>query len=271
MPNHRRSFQYYQHLIEYLDRELIDSIPAKHDRLFCESPETEGFYKKLYLEQIEAFSLGVPAKKRPGDKICKYCTNFHLSNSKDIDKNSDIGVGKKLEDAFGEFFQAVLDKECDGATIERADVENLHNPDFVIKFNGKAIIWIEFKVIFRPFLKISEKVSENYECYSHSLTLDISNGKKLENQRILVASDSIGEKNCIYVYWYDLPCIKGIFWMPSTQVYQHQDNQAPYERKIVEGDRNAKGEVRAAVNKIYLPLHEMNDFYSIVSVIKAKI
>jgi len=271
MSNPRRSFKYYQHLIRYLDKELIDSVPAKHDRLFCEVPETEDFYKNLYLDQIEVFDMGGAVKRRPGHEICNDCSQFHLSTLKIIDKDADVGVGKKLEEAFKDFFQTVLNRECPGATVERADLENMHNPDFVIKFEGTSIIWIEFKVIFRPFLKVSEKVSQDYECYSHSLTLDISNGKKLDNQRKLVVSNDIGENNCIYVYWYDLPCIKGIFWMPSKQVYQHQDNQVQYQRKIVEGDRNTQGKVRAAVNKIYLPLHEMNDFYSIISIIKAKI
>ncbi len=162
-------------------------------------------------------------------------------------------------------------EECPGARIERADSENLHNPDFVVALADHQIIWMEFKVIFRPFLKIADMVERNYECYSHSLTLDISNGKKLDNQRKLVTSEEIGDRNCLYVYWYDLPCIKGIFWMPSTRVYQHQDQQQHYERKIVDGDKNERGQIRAAVNKIYLPLHEMNDFYSIFSYLKAKI
>ncbi|WP_152594771.1 hypothetical protein [Massilia sp. BSC265] len=251
-----------------MDKDLINSVPAKHSRLFRKAPETEGFYKTLYLDQIEVFNLGFAAKRRPGGKICRTCANFHLSTSKNIDKDEDVKVGKKLEDSFEEFFQFVLDKECAGATIERADLENMHNPDFLIKYNKKSIMWMELKVIFRPFINISKKADRSYECYSHSLTLD--HGKKLNKQKELVASNNIGENNCIYVYWYDLPCIKGIFWMPSTQVYRHQKSQVDYQRKIVDGDRNKQGGVRGAVNKIYLPLHEMNDFYSILSVIKAK-
>lgn len=271
MPNHRLSFEYYQKLVNSLEDDFVNSIPAKHERLFREPEKTLGFYKEFYLDQIEAFSLGVPVKKRPGDKTCSYCTKFHLGNLKLIDKKSDIGVGNRLEQAFQSFFQELLDAECNGAKIERADSENMHNPDFVLTSNGRKVIWIEFKVIFRPFLKVAERVNPAYECYSHSLTLDISNGKKLENQRKLVESEEIGEKNCLYVYWYDLPCIKGIFWMPAHRIYEHQDNQQHYNRKVVDGDRNQQQQINAAVKKIYLPLHEMNDFYSIISLFKAKL
>ncbi len=271
LPNHRASFQFYQRLISTLSNDLVASVPAKHPRLFCNLPENTTFYKELYLDQIEAFQLGLPAKKRPNNEVCRACTSFHLSNLKNIDKNSDIGVGKKLEDSFQAFFQELLNEEIPGAKIERADSENLHNPDFSVTLNGIQLMWIEFKVIFRPFLKIADMVEPSYECYSHSLTLDISNGKKLDKQRELVSSKEIGEKNCLYVYWYDLPCVKGIFWMPSSRVYQHQDRQQHYKRKVVDGDKNEHGQIKAAVNKIYLPLHEMNDFYSIFSCIKAKI
>lgn len=271
MPNHRLSFEYYRELITSIEKEFINKIPAKHDRLLCNLPETPKYYRNLYLEQIEPFKLEIPATGRPHDETCTYCTSFHLENLKKIDKNLDISTGKELEDKFETFIQKALNSECPGATIKRADTENLHNPDFLIEIADTPIIWIEFKVIFRPFLKISEKVNKDYQCYSHSLTLDISNGKKLDHQRALVESENIGINNCIYVYWYDLPCVKGIFWMASKRVYEHQDNQTAYERKIVQGDKNAQGKIRAAVKKIYLPLHEMNDFYSIFSLIRAKI
>ncbi|VVP70968.1 hypothetical protein PS918_01102 [Pseudomonas fluorescens] len=272
MPNHRLSFLYYKKLIFSLEKKFVDGIPAKHDRLLCDLPDSSKYYQKLYLEQVESFNLGVPAMKGPLplDENCKYCSKFHLANLKTIDKDLDISTGKDLEDKFQDFLQEILSTECPGATVKRADKKNLHNPDFLIEHSGKPIIWIEFKVIFRPYLTIS-KLNPNYQCYSHSLTLDISNGKKLINQRELVESQNIGIDNCIYVYWYDLPCVKGIFWMAAKHVYKHQDNQTTYERRIVPGDKTPQGKLRAAVKKIYLPLHEMNDFYSIFSLIRAKL
>lgn len=269
MPNHRLSFLHYKKLILSLEKKFIDGIPAKHNRLLCDLPDSPKYYRELYLEQVESFNLGIPVMERPLDENCNYCSKFHLENLKEINKDPDISIGNDFEKNFQNFFQEILSSECPGATIKRADSNDLHCPDFLIELSGKPVIWIEFKVIFRPYLKISEKVNPNYQCYSHSLTLDI--GKKLDNQRALVASEDIGIDNCIYVYWYDLPCIKGIFWMDAKRIYEHQDNQNFYERKIVPGDKNAQGGVRAAVKKIYLPLHEMNDFYSIFSLVRAKL
>ena len=269
MPNHKLSFDYYKELILSLEKRFIDGIPAKHKRLLCDLPDSRKYYRKLYLEQVETFNLGIPVMERPFDENCTYCSDFHLRNLKEINKDPDISIGNDFEKNFQNFFQEKLSSECPRATIKRADSNDLHSPDFLIECSGKPTIWIELKVIFRPYLKISERVDTNYQCYSHSLTLDT--GKKLDNQRALVTSENIGIDNCIYVYWYDLPCIKGIFWMAAKRIYEHQDNQNPYQRKIVPGDKNVQGAVRAAVKKIYLPLHEMNDFYSIFSLIRAKL
>ena len=105
-------------------------------------------------------------------------------------------------------------------------------------------------------------VNQQYQCYSHSLTLDISNGKKLDDQRLLVKE--LGLENTVYVYWYDLPCVKGIFWMLASDTYKEVDSQTVYDRRLADGDFFPGGMKRAATKKIYLPLTKMNDLESLV-------
>jgi hypothetical protein len=234
-----------------LAQNLGINVPAAHRSLFKVSENTEQYNNSLYYQQI---GKKIP-KKRPGDQNCKYCESFHLQNLKTIDKNQDVLLGNSLENCIQSFINKHLlnaKYKCD-----RADIENLHMPDFSITCPDKKI-YFEFKVIFRPFIKISQYVDSIYECYSNSLTLDVSNGKKLANQRELV-EDELGIDNVAYVYWYDLPCVKGIYWMKARDVYKLMDSQAVYNRRRVAGDYQY-GIKRGATNKIYLPLLRMHDF-----------
>jgi hypothetical protein len=232
------SIDYYIKLCEKAMK-VVKEVPASHKTLFIPTQETKKYFKELYLDQINGTSV---AKKRPGDETCGYCEKFHINNLKNIDKDADISIGKDLENCFKLFLEEMLNGKNIYISIQRADSENLHMPDFKVvrTSDGKILAYFEFKAIYRPFIKISDKVDSTYECYSHSLTLDLSNGKKLMEQRKLV-EDKIGTDNVYYVYWYDLPCIKGIFWISSKRVYEHMDKQVPYERRIVEGDFSQNG------------------------------
>ena len=227
-------------------------------------------YKELYLDQLTSFKNGNPAKRRPNDKVCEACYKFFLENLKKIKKAADVKLGKGLEACFLDFFNMELQIRKTNLKCVPADVydaqqpDYMHMPDFkIIDANGVAHVYLEFKAIFRPYLLIPEKVRADYECYSHSQTLDISNGKKLENQKKLV--EQIGVDKVVYVYWYDIPCIKGIFWLPASRVYELWANgDTPrYKRKTVKGDLDGEGQVRGSIHKLYLPLLEMNDFDSL--------
>jgi len=253
----------YQLLADYALQKLDRPVPSSHMTLFKPNSESLNYYQSLYVDQLHK-PQNTPVKKRPADKTCQYCEKFHLSSLKNIEKTADINLGNKLEKCFQSFINQYLKKFSPGRTCVRADLENLHMPDFkILDAQGSERYFFEFKVIFRPFLKIAEKVNPDYECYSHSLTLDVSNGKKLSNQRELV--NAIGVDKTAYVYWYDLPCVKGIFWMPAKRVYALHDEQTKYKRKVVKGDLDNQGQIIAAVNKIYLPLLEMKDFVSLLT------
>lgn len=245
----------------------VAQVPAAHKTLFRPTQANIAYYQELYLDQFGSHN---PPRKRPGDATCKYCADFHLGTLKTIDKRADISFSKDLERCFQEFLEEQLNSLNADITCVRADQNDLHMPDFKIKRNRdlSVLLYFEFKVIFRPFLLIAKKVNPVFECYSNSLTLDLSNGNKLQEQRERVER-LLGTANVIYVYWYDLPCVKGIFWMPSQGVYKIMDEQqaAAYDRRNVAGDFNEFGRKNAATKKLYLPLLEMSDLNSLFELI----
>lgn len=250
-----KSTDIYQELTIIANQNNL-SVPAAHNSLFKSSDITRDYINQLYINQLG----NEIAVKRPADETCRYCEDFHLKHLKKIDKYADISLGKKLEDCFQEFIVKKLKPY--GVDIEclRADSEKKNMPDFKIVRKGdqKILMYFEFKAIFRPFLTIEHKINKQYECYSNSLTLDLSNGKKLLTQRQFVEKD-LGVDDVFYVYWYDLPCVKGIYWLSSKTVYEIMDIQAPYDRNYTPGDYNNSGEKIGSTNKLYLPLLKMAD------------
>ena len=137
-------------------------------------------------------------------------------------------------------------------------------PDFVIKSKSceTDIFYFEFKCIFKPFIKVNSKIL-NYQCYSHSLSLDCD--EKLARQFKLIESKKIMNRTA-FVYWYDIPCIKGVFWMWAQNV-KHLWNESPsYSREITRGDYQ-NGRKTGYTDKIYLAFPLLNDFYSLFSTI----
>jgi hypothetical protein len=253
--------QYEYFAKKFIDEEII--VPVSHNTLFMVKEYSGNYYQKLYLNQIGKTELS----KRPDDANCYYCKQFHTGKRKDINKRSDIKLGNTIENRFLEIINELFISKNSSSLCVRADQENLHNPDLKIinKETNEDILYFEFKVIFRPFVKISEYVSESFLCYNHSLTLDLENGKKLLEQRKLVEEISKSTP-VVYLYFYDIPCIKGFFWMESKDVYQIMDAQSPYNRHIVDGDFNNLGQKNSATKKIYLSLTQMKDFDSFMKI-----
>lgn len=254
----------YRYLVAFMEK-LPHDIPAAHNSIFNPNDNTKHYYQTLYIDQVGTNN----AKERPKDENCKYCESFHLNNLKKIDKSKDIKLGNSLEEHFEGFVNFILRKKNMDAICKRADTEDLHMPDFKIinTISGKPLLYFEFKVIFRAFIKISASVNQTFKCYSHSLTLDVENGKKLLEQRKRVEMISKATP-VIYLYLYDIPCIKGIFWLNSEKVYKIMDDQLPYGRRVVRGDFSLVGKKNSATNKIYLPLFDMQDFGSFFELIE---
>lgn len=265
-----RSFEFYKEFCDFVNNESSLRPDNAHQSLFKPTGMNEKYIKNLYEETYYEDKL----PNRPNDSNCKRCISFNLKEGVTYNKKNDIKFGNVIEDVFKEFleskFNALSNTELH-IICARADTEKKNMPDFKIirKSDGKTLFYFEFKAIFRPYIFVKENVSTDYNCYSHSLTLDYSNGKKLETQKKLV--EDLGLENVFYVYWYDLPCVKGIFWMNSNDVYSYIDEGMMYERKSQSGDYNNNLEKYSATKKIYLPLNKMHDFHKFYDLIKFKL
>jgi len=231
-------------------KELEIKVPAAHSYLFDTHENYYEDFLNFYLRQTERSLIGLSPELPPNDDRCNYCRSFHVGNLKNINKDADVKFGSALEEVFIDFCNKKLSSEGRTLKLELAarENENFHMPDIkVTNKSGESIMFLEFKCIFRPFIKINQKVNREFQCYSNSMTLDISNGKKLENQKKLV--EQIGLEKVMYVYWYDLPCIKGIFWIPASDVYKIWGEQEEYKRRVVAGDYGEYGNQRALLKR----------------------
>lgn len=260
-----RSFQLYQRLAANA-RALGFQVPASHNSLFQPTAANLNYCTSLYEKQ----HMAERCSRRPGDHTCQYCERFHLSNLKRINKGADLALSDHLEDCFCRTLQQELTGMGLKVRCEKFATDDGHLPDFVVRRESDKmpIAYYELKAIFRPFLKIAERVNPAYECYANSLTLDLSNGKKLWEQRSRV-ENRLGVDSVLYVYWYDLPCIKGVFWMPARSVYLEMDKQVPYDRRKTSGDYN-QGFKIGSTKKLYLPLLKMGDYSTLLRFFEAK-
>lgn len=201
-------------------------------------------------------------KNTKKELACDGCFKYYMHNRGNLDKIEDLIYGAFLEKRFTYFLSKKL-IELNGSnwTIKRADLINYHNPDFCIEKNGKEVLFIEFKTIFRPFLTITKLVDPNYRCFSHSLTLDV--GEKIQKQKEIVETRQI---KTIYLYWYDTPCMKGFYWEDSVVIYENIE--AKYSRIEREGDFNFRGRKNSTTDKIYLNVFEMHAADRILDLLK---
>lgn len=259
----RISGQLYRRLVDERDK-LLEIVRLKypHETQFQFDLADFESYQSLYSQGCINLSMGnsIPKNKT------RYCYNcrkhFYIKRPK-IETSVDIEIGLQLEQVFKNTLNDYFAKYEPKLVCEKADVERLNMPDFKIcdRETGKVIIYFEFKCIFKPFLSIAKNVDPKYMCYSHSMTLD--SDVKLTTQLGLIKSKGLSE-SAVYVYWYDIPCMKGFFWAPSSLVKEKLDNTIQYARNIVDGDYEGKTK-RGHTDKIYLPLHEMRDFSSFVA------
>jgi len=188
-------------------------------------------------------------------EICSSCWQFYLNPRNNSVKFLDIRLGKQFEKEFMGFLQSK------GIGTRRGDIEAKNAPDIeVLSRRNAAACYLELKYLAAPYVKVHQFV-KGRECYEGSTTLDT--GKKIAAQRKIVETEI--KQPVFYVYWLDYPCIKGVFFIDSAQVYKHIDSVRGVEwsRKHRSGDFITTGEGRlniAQVKKVYLPLLSMGNF-----------
>lgn len=175
-------------------------------------------------------------------------------------KGLDIQLGQWYEKAFQLF-------------LETKDIKLAKKgfpfPDFVVNpENPKA--YYELKYIEAPFISADKLVKNTYPYtskrfdYECSLTLDT--GEKLKGQRDKYENDiRPAGIPFYYVWWFDAPHLKGIFYMNAEDVFDYWDNvETLYDRKERDGDKISK----QIKGKIYPPLLKMSSLSSLINKIK---
>lgn len=247
----------YRHFLNFVESKSVNFSLQSHDNFLKCNENTDFYYHEYYCVK----------KTTPphNDNTCKSCKTHFLKNRPGIMHADDVDRGIDIETSFMDYLNFIFKIKCKSLLCKKADDEYKNMPDLKIVdiSRNEVLCYIEMKSIFKPFIKINERVNPDFYCNSHSLTLD--SDEKLEKQFNLIESKGIQDIT-IYVYWYDIPCLKGIFWSTFTHVLNCKNNQDNYIRKTVEGDYS--GNRRSGhIQKIYLNIKEMNDFESLIKYI----
>lgn len=198
--------------------------------------------------------------------ICASCWKFYLDPRNNSVKFLDIRLGKYFENEFMGFLRAK------GFECIRGDIDRKNYPDIaVLHKNRQPACYLELKYLTAPFVKVYTLV-KGRECYEGSTTLDT--GKKIATQRQIVETEITVP--VFYVYWLDYPCIKGVFFMKSNDVYAYIDAVQGTEwiRKQRSGDFVDTGQGKLKVghlNKVYLPLLRMGNFEELLNNIQRQV
>ena len=196
---------------------------------------------------------------------CSSCMKHYFSPRNRSAKILDIKLGKKFEEVFVDFlnFKGIKSKQFEkGTPLPYPDIEILNEKD-------EIVARCEIKYMSAPFLLIYKKYPGK-ECYESSNTLDV--GDKIKRQRKFVEEEI--DVPVFYVYWLDYPCIKGVFYMDSENVYKYIDSVGgeEFERKEREGDfvkdKDGGKKKLAQTKKIYLPLYSMKNFNQLFDELK---
>ncbi len=231
------------------------------------------FFEEVYLKK----------KRKPGEKqiaesrdslikrikglkeLCKKCEDFFLGQKREYNKEEDIELAGIFENALMSFLNSQGIKTIRGDDYKTIKGHHKGYPDLLI-LNSKEeeYCYLEVKYNAAPFIKISEFV-EGRECYESPLTL---NTIKLERQGKLTESEI--KIPVYYVYWVDLPCLKGIFYTDIKNIiayYQGFGKIYQHDRKVGNGDFS-DGKKIGQTKMIYPPVLEMEEFSVLLKTIK---
>jgi len=171
-------------------------------------------------------------------------------------KGLDIQLGQWYEKAF-KLFLATKGIE--------AQKKGFPYPDFVVNPDEPGAYY-EFKYIEAPFISANNLVKNTYPYdstrYDYECSLTLDTGKKLQSQRTKYETDiqPLGIP-FYYVWWFDAPHLKGIFYMNADDVFEYWDEVGTlHEREAREGDKIAS----QIKGKIYPPLLKMDSLSSLL-------
>lgn len=248
-----------------LYKELLtfcDKIKQKQKFRFEGNLEFSQFNEACYNEMY-AKNRGNPTPPKPSifkeiipelKEVYSKASKFYFQKRNEMIKGLDIQQGHWFEEAFREFL-----KKKGFETNKKG----FPFPDIEILKEGKTIAYFELKYIRAPFIyanNIVDKLRWDYEC---SLTLDV--GDKLRKQREKIEKDISPSKIPVfYIWWYDAPHIKGIFFMEAGEIFSYWDEVGTsHERKEREGDKIDK-QVKGKIYPLLLKMHSFSEFLKIL-------
>lgn len=195
------------------------------------------------------------------ETTCKACWRFYLSQRNNSIKGLDIQLGKRFQSKILSFLNEI------GINCQRGDDRKKVFPDnVVLDAKDNVIAYLEIKYQSAPWLMAFKDKVGGKECYESSPALDV---KKLSQQWKLI-EDGIIKQPIYYVYWFDIPCVKGIFFIDIMDVYkEYMNNPDIFERKARLGDYSKSDElVKAGLSKIHISIYRMRQFSELIDILK---
>ncbi len=251
----------YKELVEFCNQNK-EIIETKFDRKVEFSEFNERCFEEMYLKIKSEQNPVAPKILKEKVKGLTECYRFvipkYLNKRNQFIKGFDIQLGQWYEKAFKLFL------ESKGIFVNK---KGFPFPDFIVgeEINPKA--YYELKYIEAPFISANNLVKNTYPYqstrYDYECSLTLDTGKKLKNQREKIEND-LYPKNIptYYIWWFDAPHLKGIFYMDACDVFEYWDNVGDlHEREEREGDSISE-QVRG---KIYPPLLKMESLSSLLN------
>ena len=258
-----RDIELYKELVSFCNNNK-DIIETKFDRKVQFTEFNENCFLEMYLkikDEPNPIAPKILKERVDGLAECykKKVAPFLFRRNKMI-KGFDIQLGQWYEKAFQFYLKSK------GINVSK---KGFPYPDFVVNpENPKA--FYELKYIEAPFISANNLVKNTYPYdstrYDYECSLTLDTGKKLKRQREKYEYDI--KKEAIpfyYVWWFDAPHLKGIFYMNAEEVFEYWDNVGTlHNRQEREGDKIAK----QIKGKIYPPLLKMQSLESLINNIK---
>jgi hypothetical protein len=251
----------YKELVEFCNNNK-DKIETKFDREVKFTGFNEKCFEEMFLNirnEPSPIAPKILKERVEGLKECYKKMDFFYGQRNKMVKVYDIQLGQWYEKAF-QFFL-----EEKGIKVKK---KGSPFPDFVVN-SENPFAYFEFKYIKAPFLEAWRQVSNTYPYnslrYDYECSLTLDTGEKLNRQRIKYESDikPLGIP-FYYIWWFDAPHLKGIFYMNADEVFDYWDKVGTlHERPEREGEIGIKSEK----GKIYPPLLKMNSFNDLIKIL----
>lgn len=257
------NIELYQQLVEF-----CNSNKSKIESKFERELHFNDFHKLCFQEMYEEIRKEpnpiepkILKERIPGLTECYKKIGFkYMSKRNKMVKGLDIQLGQWYEKAFQLFL------ESHNIVVVK---KGFPYPDFVVN-PEQPKVYYELKYIEAPFISANNLIKNTYpytsKRYDYECSLTLDTGRKLLEQREKYEQDikPLGIP-FYYVWWFDAPHLKGIFYMNADEVYDYWDKVGTLHiREMREGDK-IDSQVK---EKIYPPLLKMNSLSDFLSLIK---